>query len=46
MLLDAERALKEFQLDYYKALTAFEQRRAELERAVGLELDSDKGGTK
>src|SRR5438132_2912461 len=45
-LLDAQRAIKDFQLDYYRSLTAFEQRRAELERAVGLELDSDKGGTK
>jgi cobalt-zinc-cadmium efflux system outer membrane protein len=45
-LLDAQRAIKDFQLDYYKALTAFEQRRAELERAVGLELGSDKGGAK
>ncbi len=40
-LLDAQRAIKDFQLDYYKALTAFEQRRAELERAAGLELGSD-----
>jgi cobalt-zinc-cadmium efflux system outer membrane protein len=39
-LLDAERALKEFQLDYYKALTAFEQRMAELERAVGTEIQT------
>lgn len=38
-LLDAERALKEFQLDYYRALAAFEQRMAELERAVGKELE-------
>jgi outer membrane protein TolC len=45
-LLDAQRAIKDFQLDYYKALTAFEQRVAELERAVGGELGSDKGGTK
>jgi outer membrane protein TolC len=37
-LLDAERALKDFQLDYYRSLTAFEQRMAELERAVGVEL--------
>ena len=45
-MLDAQRAIKDFQLDYYRSLTAFEQRRAELERAVGLELGSDKGGTK
>jgi outer membrane protein TolC len=44
-LLDAQRAIKDFQLDYHKALTTFEQRLAELERAVGLELDGDKGGT-
>jgi len=45
-LLDAQRAIKDFQLDYYRSLTTFEQRRAELERAVGRELGSDKGGTK
>ena len=45
-LLDAQRAIKDFQLDYYRSLTAFEQRQAELERAVGRELGSDKGGTK
>jgi outer membrane protein, heavy metal efflux system len=38
-LLDAERALKEFQLEYYRTLTAFEQRMAELEQAVGRELE-------
>jgi outer membrane protein TolC len=37
-LLDAERAIKDFQLDYYRALTGFEQRMAELERAVGTDL--------
>jgi len=37
-LLDAERALRDFQLEYYRALTAFEQRMAELERAVGTNL--------
>jgi len=37
-LLDAERAIKDFQLDYYRALTGFEQRMAELERAVGVDL--------
>jgi len=45
-LLDAQRAIKDFQLDYYRSLTTFEQRRAELERAVGRELGSDKGETK
>jgi outer membrane protein, heavy metal efflux system len=39
-LLDAERALKDFQLEYYRALTTFEQRMAELERAVGMDLSS------
>jgi outer membrane protein TolC len=38
-LLDAERAIKDFTLDYYRALTAFEQRMAELERAVGGNLN-------
>ena len=37
-LLDAERALRDFQLEYYRALTTFEQRMAELERAVGTNL--------
>jgi outer membrane protein TolC len=37
-LLDAERALKDFQLEFYRALTAFAQRMAELERAIGKEL--------
>jgi outer membrane protein TolC len=37
-LVDAERALKEFQLEYYRTLSTLEQRRAELERAVGTEL--------
>jgi outer membrane protein TolC len=37
-LLDAERALRDFQLEYYRALTTFEQRMAELERAVGMDL--------
>lgn len=37
-LLDAERAVKDFQLEYYRTLTAFEQRMAELERAIGKEL--------
>ena len=46
VLLDAQRAIKDFQLDYHKTLTAFEQRMAELERTVGLELGGDKGETK
>ena len=37
-LLDAERAIKDFQLAYYRALTETEQRTAELERAVGVDL--------
>jgi outer membrane protein, heavy metal efflux system len=37
-LLDAERALRDFQFEYYRALTVFEQRMAELERAVGTNL--------
>lgn len=45
-LLDAQRAIKDFQLDYHKALTTFEQRMAELERTVGLELGGDKGEIK
>lgn len=39
-LIDAERALKDFQLEYYRALSTFEQRMAELERAVGMDLSS------
>lgn len=37
-LLDAERAIKDFQLAYYRALAESEQRMAELERAVGADL--------
>lgn len=37
-LLDAERAIKDFQLAYYRVLTETEQRTAELERAVGADL--------
>jgi len=37
-LIDAERALKDFQLEYYRSLSTFEQRVAELERAVGSDL--------
>jgi outer membrane protein TolC len=39
-MLDAQRAIKDFQLEYYRSLTAFEQRRAELERAVGTEIQT------
>jgi outer membrane protein, heavy metal efflux system len=38
-LLDAERAAKDFQLAYYRALAESEQRIADLERAVGTELN-------
>ncbi len=38
-LLDAERALRDFQLEYYRAQAAVEQRKAELERAVGIDLN-------
>jgi outer membrane protein TolC len=37
-LLDAERAIKDFQLAYYRVLAESEQRMAELERAVGADL--------
>ncbi len=39
-LLDAERAIKDFQLAYYRVLTETEQRTAELERAVGADLQT------
>jgi outer membrane protein TolC len=38
-LLDAERAVKDFQLAYYRALAESEQRIADLERAVGADLN-------
>lgn len=38
-LLDAERAIKDFQLAYYRVLAESEQRIAELERAVGADLN-------
>lgn len=38
-LLDAERAIKDFQLAYYRVLAESEQRMAELERAVGADLN-------
>jgi cobalt-zinc-cadmium efflux system outer membrane protein len=37
-LLDAERAIKDFQLAYYRVLAESEQRIADLERAVGTDL--------
>ena len=37
-LLDSQKALQDFQLDYYRVLVDFEQRLADLERAVGVEL--------
>lgn len=37
-LIDSERSLRDFQLEYYTALAKFEQAIAELERAVGAEL--------
>ena len=38
-LLDAERAIKDFQLAYYRVLAESEQRIADLERAVGTDLN-------
>jgi len=37
-LIDSERTLRDFQLEYYMALTQFKQYIAELERTVGKEL--------
>jgi outer membrane protein TolC len=37
-LIDSERALRDFQLEYYTALAQFQQSIARLERAVGTEL--------
>ena len=37
-LIDSERVLRDLQLEYYTALAQFEQQKAELERAVGVEL--------
>ncbi|HLZ33106.1 MAG TPA: TolC family protein [Nitrospira sp.] len=37
-LIDADRALREFQLAYYRALVEWQQRVAELEQVVGREL--------
>jgi len=41
-LLDAERAVKDFQLAYYRALAESEQRIADLERAVGTDLSGSR----
>ncbi len=40
-LIDSERTLLDAQLEYYKAITAFETNLAELERAVGVPLTQD-----
>jgi outer membrane protein TolC len=37
-LLDAQRSIRDVRLGYYKALVDYEQSRADLERAVGKEL--------
>ena len=37
-LIESDRALREFQLAYYRALVDWQQRVAELEQAVGREL--------
>ncbi len=41
-LIDSERTLRDFQVEYYTALAGFKQRIAELERAVGVELLFDR----
>jgi len=41
-LLDAERAIKDFQLAYYRVLAESEQRIADLERAVGTDLSGSR----
>jgi len=41
-LLDAERAVRDFQLAYYRALAESEQRIADLERAVGTDLSGSR----
>ncbi len=38
-LLDAQRTIRDVRMDYYKALVDHEQSRADLERAVGKELE-------
>jgi outer membrane protein, heavy metal efflux system len=39
MLLESERALLDFQLDYYKTLAEYFQNRADLEKAAGVEVE-------
>ena len=38
-LLDAQRTIRDVRMGYYKALVDYEQSRADLERAVGKELE-------
>jgi outer membrane protein TolC len=38
-LLDAQRTIRDVRMDYYRALVDYEQSRADLERAVGKELE-------
>jgi outer membrane protein TolC len=38
-LLDAQRTMRDVRMGYYKALVDYEQSRADLERAVGKELE-------
>ena len=40
-LLDAERAIRDFQLEYFRVLTDLGQHMAELERVVGFDLNSN-----
>jgi len=37
-LLESQRVIQNFQLDYYRALVSYEQRLADLERTVGVDL--------
>ncbi len=39
-LLESQRIIQNFQLDYYRALVSYEQRLADLERTVGVDLVS------
>ena len=43
-LVDSQRALLRFELDYHRARVSHEKSFADLERAVGAELHPDKGG--
>jgi outer membrane protein, heavy metal efflux system len=38
-LLDAQRTIRDVRMGYYKALVEYEQSRADLERAVGKDLE-------